>query len=172
MNVVFISPHFPEYYHNFCSRLKDRGVNVLGVGDCPYEMISDETKNSLTEYYYVGSLENYDEVYRACAYFSSQYGKIDWIESENEYWLELEATLRRDFNVTTGPQIQDMRWMKYKSAMKEVYKSAGLKVADYIKLDTLDEALEFTKKNGYPVIVKPDNGVGATHTYKLRMMKN
>lgn len=167
MNVVFISPHFPEYYHNFCSRLKDRGVNVLGVGDCPYEMISDETKNSLTEYYYVGSLENYDEVYRACAYFSSQYGKIDWIESENEYWLELEATLRRDFNVTTGPQIQDMRWMKYKSAMKEVYKSAGLKVADYIKLDTLDEALEFTKKNGYPVIVKPDNGVGATHTYKL-----
>lgn len=168
MNVVFISPHFPEYYHNFCSRLKDRGVNVLGVGDCPYEMISDETKNSLTEYYYVGSLENYDEVYRACAYFSSQYGKIDWIESENEYWLELEATLRRDFNVTTGPQIQDMRWMKYKSAMKEVYKSAGLKVADYIKLDTLDEALEFTKKNGYPVIVKPDNGVGATHTYKLK----
>lgn len=168
MNVVFISPHFPEYYHNFCSRLKNRGVNVLGVGDCPYEMISDETKNSLTEYYYVGSLENYDEVYRACAYFSSQYGKIDWIESENEYWLELEATLRRDFNVTTGPQIQDMRWMKYKSAMKEVYKSAGLKVADYIKLDTLDEALEFTKKNGYPVIVKPDNGVGATHTYKLK----
>ena len=168
MNVVFISPHFPEYYHNFCSRLKDRGVNVLGVGDCPYDMISDETKNSLTEYYYVGSLENYDEVYRACAYFSSQYGKIDWIESENEYWLELEATLRRDFNVTTGPQIQDMRWMKYKSAMKEVYKSAGLKVADYIKLDTLDEALEFTKKNGYPVIVKPDNGVGATHTYKLK----
>ena len=59
MNVVFISPHFPEYYHNFCSRLKDRGVNVLGVGDCPYDMISDETKNSLTEYYYVGSLENY-----------------------------------------------------------------------------------------------------------------
>ena len=168
MNVVFISPHFPEYYHNFCSRLKDRGVNVLGVGDCPYDMISDETKNSLTEYYYVGSLENYDEVYRACAYFSSQYGKIDWIESENEYWLELEATLRRDFNVTTGPQIQDMRWVKYKSAMKEVYKSAGLKVADYIKLDTLDEALEFTKKNGYPVIVKPDNGVGATHTYKLK----
>lgn len=168
MNVVFISPHFPEYYHNFCSRLKDRGVNVLGVGDCPYDMISDEIKNSLTEYYYVGSLENYDEVYRACAYFSSQYGKIDWIESENEYWLELEATLRRDFNVTTGPQIQDMRWMKFKSAMKEVYKSAGLKVADYIKLDTLDEALEFTKKNGYPVIVKPDNGVGATHTYKLK----
>ena len=51
MNVVFISPHFPEYYHNFCSRLKDRGVNVLGVGDCPYDMISDNTKNSLTEYY-------------------------------------------------------------------------------------------------------------------------
>ena len=50
---IYITTFFQEYYHNFCSRLKDRGVNVLGVGDCPYDMIGDDTKNSLTEYYYV-----------------------------------------------------------------------------------------------------------------------
>ena len=71
MNVVFISPHFPLYFHNFCSRLKNRGVNVLGIGDAQYSEISNETKESLSEYYRVNSLENYDEVYKAVAYYIS-----------------------------------------------------------------------------------------------------
>ena len=49
MNVVFISPHFPLYFHNFCSRLKQRNVNVLGIIDTDYQNISQETKNSLTD---------------------------------------------------------------------------------------------------------------------------
>ena len=62
MNVVFISPHFPLYFHNFCSRLKERGVNVLGIGDEDYNLISNEAKNAVTEYYKVSNLENFEEV--------------------------------------------------------------------------------------------------------------
>ena len=104
--------------------MKSRGINVLGIGDASYESISNETKDALTEYYKVNNLEDYEEVYRACAYFTWKYGKIDWIESQNEYWLELEATLRNEFNVTTGPKIQNMSHIKYKSKMKDVYKKA------------------------------------------------
>ena len=114
MNVVFISPHFPLYFHNFCSRLKIRGVNVLGIGDADYHEISKETKVSLSEYYRVNDLENYDEVYKAVAYFISKYGRIDFIESQNEYWLETDAKLRSDFNVVSGTKFEDMAVMKYK----------------------------------------------------------
>ena len=168
MNVVFISPHFPLYFYNFCERLKERGVNVLGIGDAAYNEISDNTKNSLTEYYKVTNLEDYDEVYRACAYYTWKYGKIDWIESQNEYWLELEATLRNEFNVTTGTKIQDMGCMKYKSKMKAVYESVNVPVARYRLVDDYQATLAFANKVGYPVIVKPDNGVGASSTYKLK----
>lgn len=168
MNVVFISPNFPLYYWNFCDRLKKRGVNVLGIGDAPYQEMSEQCRNSLTEYYKVSSLENYDEVYRACGYFTHRYGKIDWIESENEYWLETEATLRQDFNVNTGTKIQDMGPMKYKSKMKDVYAKAGIKACRYHMVNTLDEARAFILEVGYPVVVKPDNGVGAASTYKLK----
>ena len=41
MNVIFISPHFPLHFYQFCDRLKRMGVNVLGIGDTPYEGISD-----------------------------------------------------------------------------------------------------------------------------------
>ena len=87
MNVVFISPHFPLYFHDFYSRLQNRGVNVLGIGDAQYSEISNQTKESLSEYYRVNSLENYDEVYKAVAYYISKYGRIDFVESQNEYWL-------------------------------------------------------------------------------------
>lgn len=167
MNLVFISPNFPEYYYNFCSRLKDRGVNVLGIGDAAYNEISEDTKNSVTEYYRVNSLEDYEEVYRAVAFYTGKYGKIDWIESENEYWLELEATLRSDFNVTTGTKIKDLGSLRFKSKMKDVYKQAGIPFAKYTKVTSLKDSLSFIKEVGYPVIVKPDNGVGATHTYKI-----
>lgn len=168
MNVVFISPHFPLYFHNFCSRLKIRGVNVLGIGDANYHEISNETKLSLSEYYRVNSLENYDEVYKAVAYFISKYGRIDFVESQNEYWLETDAKLRSDFNICSGTKFEDLAVMKYKSKMKAVYQSVGLSVARYCLIDTFENALAFIDKVGYPVVVKPDNGVGATSTYKLR----
>ena len=85
-NIVFISPNFPTNYWQFCKELKDNGLNVLGIGEAPYDELSDNLKNSLNEYYKVGSLENYDEVYRAVAFFTFKHGRIDWLESNNEYW--------------------------------------------------------------------------------------
>lgn len=167
MNVVFLSPHFPLYYYNFCDRLKKRGVNVLGIGDTPYDNISQQTKDSLNEYYYVKSLEDYDAVYKAVAFFISKYGRISWIESENEYWLELEAKLRTDFNVTTGPKSDQMGPLRHKSQMKAVYQKAKIPFAPYVLLDSLDTGLQFAKDHGYPLVVKPDNGMGASDTHKI-----
>lgn len=167
MNVIFISPHFPTHFHNFCSRLKNLGVNVLGLGDCPYDSLSAECKNALTEYYYVRSLENYAEAYRATAFFIFKYGRIDHIESQNEYWLELEAKLRDDFNIANGFRTADLPAVKYKSKMKAGYKRAKVPTARYILLDGRASAEKFIAETGYPVIVKPDNGVGASYTYKL-----
>lgn len=101
-NFIFISPNFPENYWHFCRELKNNGLNVLGIGDAPYDYLCPELKDSLNEYYKVGSLENYDEVCRAVDFFRNKYGEIDWLESNNEYWLERDARLRTDFNIKTG----------------------------------------------------------------------
>ena len=166
-NFVFVSPNFPTNYWHFCRELKNNGLRVLGVGDEAYDNLAYELKESLDEYYRVSSLENYDEVYRAVAYFISRYGRIDYVESNNEYWLERDAMLRDDFNIPTGFHTGDLARIRYKSGMKPYYRAAGIKTARYCIADDADGALAFAGKVGYPVIVKPDNGVGATHTYKL-----
>ena len=167
-NVVFISPNFPTNYWQFCKELKNNGMNVLGIGDQPYDELNPNLKDSLNEYYKVGSLENYDEVYRAVAFFIHKYGRIDWLESNNEYWLEKDAQLRTDFHITSGFQVEDMPRIKYKSKMKEYYQKVGIVTARYHLVDDIEGCRQFLAKVGYPVVVKPDNGVGAAATYKLK----
>ena len=168
MNFVFISPNFPEAYRWFCIRLHENGVNVLGVGDARYEELHPDLKAALTEYYKVDSLADYDQMVRAMGYFTGRYGKIDWVESNNEYWLELDAALRTDFNITTGLKSDQIAKYKSKRLMKEYFRAAGVPAARFAPVTTLEAALAFTAETGYPVVVKPDNGVGAAATYKLK----
>ena len=166
-NFIFISPNFPATYWKFCAELKNNRLRVLGIGDCPYYELMQELRNALHEYYKVSSLENYDEVFRAVAFFTYKYGKIDWLESNNEYWLERDAKLRTEFHITSGFMENDMERIKRKSAMKAYYAKAGIPTARYHIVDDYDSTLEFARRVGYPVIVKPDNGVGAASTYRL-----
>ena len=166
-NFIFISPNFPTNYWRFCQELKNNGLRVLGIGDQPYEQLSPELWGSLDEYYKVSTLENYDEVYRAVAFFIHRYGRVDWLESNNEYWLERDAMLRTDFHITSGWQVEDLARIKYKSGMKEYYQRAGIRTARYHIVDDFGGCMGFIHEVGFPVIVKPDNGVGASHTYKL-----
>ncbi len=165
---IFISPAFPKNYYNFCDRLKKNGVNVLGIGDTVYNELDRTVKDSLTEYYKVNSLENYDEVYRAVAFFAFKYGKIDYLESNNEYWLRQDAKLRTDFNIT-GAKIDDVISFTSKSDMKDFYTKAGVPVARYKFVTNYDEDLAFIENEvGFPVVVKPNVGVGAAATYKIK----
>lgn len=167
MNFIFISPHFPKTYWNFCDRLKKNGVNVLGIGDASYDSLTEELKRTLTEYYYVQNMMDYDAMYRAVAYFAFKYGKIDWIESNNEFWLEQDAQLRTDFNVRSGIQSDAIGFIKEKSLMKQIYQKAGIPTARQHIVTDLDSARKFIDETGYPVIVKPNIGVGATNTWKF-----
>ena len=137
-NFIFISPNFPTNYWLFCRELKKNGLNVLGIGDQPYDQLAPELKASLNEYYKVSNLENYDEVYRAVAFLIFKHGPIDWLESNNEYWLERDAMLRTAFHITSGFQVEDMPRIKYKSKMKEFYRKAGIPVARYHIVDTVE----------------------------------
>lgn len=168
MNFIFISPNFPHTYWEFCQRLKQNGVTVLGIADTPYGELDKHLKETLTEYYRVDSLEDYDQVYRAVAFLAFKHGKIDWIESNNEYWLQQDARLRTDFHVTTGIDAAHVERIKEKSQMNEYYAKGNIPTARQQKAEEgLDAALGFAWQTGYPLIAKPNVGVGASDTHKI-----
>jgi biotin carboxylase len=166
MNVVFLSPHFPPSYYLFCHHLKRLGANVLGIGEEPYDTLRPAVKDAVTEYYCVERLDDYDQALRAIGYFTHRYGRVDRIASHNEHWLALEGYLRDSFNVF-GKKIAATEIVKRKSLMKRKFLQSGINVAPGKLVRTCDEAQAFSREVGYPIIAKPDKGVGAIGTYKL-----
>ena len=166
MNYVFLSPHFPDNFKHFVTAMNKYGINVLGIASEPYENLDYELKEGLTEYYRVDDMEDYNQLLKACGYFTFKYGKIDFIESHNEYWLEKEAQLRTDFNVN-GLKSKDMPPIKKKSEMKKVFQKAKVAVARGEIIKDKEHAQQFIKKVGYPICVKPDIGVGAEGAYEI-----
>ena len=166
MNYLLVSPNFPISQELFAKGLKEKGINVLGVGSESYDTLSQTLKDNLTEYFRVNDLEDYEEVFRAVAFLTYKHGKIDRIESNNEYWLELDARLREDFNVY-GVKPKQLELTKYKSKMKTMFKEAGARVAKGYVANNKEELNNILKKLELPLIAKPDNGVGSANTYKL-----
>ena len=166
-NFILISPHFPETYYMFAESLKRNGFRVLGIGDCPYENLSWELRNNLDEYYCCHDMDNFDNEIRAVQYFSDKYGRIDYLESNNEYWLAKDAQLRQIFDIPNGVRPDELKFWQHKSLMKKHYQEAGALVADYILVEDKESLLKFIDKVGYPVFIKPDIGVGAAGDFKI-----
>ncbi len=171
MNFIFVSPNFPVRYFKWAEALKDHGVNVLGIGDSPYFDVHPRLKAALTEYFFVADMSNFEDMKKAVAYFQSKYGKIDFIESDNEWWLDMDAKLRKEFNIDTGFFPEQMEAIKAKSAMKKYFESAGCKTMRYVLVkgpEDLDKAKELASRVGYPLFTKPNVGVGAADSFPLK----
>jgi hypothetical protein len=166
VNFVALSPQFPPNFRNFWLRLADLGVNVLGVADAPHAEIGAELQRALGEYFRVDDPHDYDQMLRAIGFLTWRHGRIDRIESHNEYWLELEAALRTDFNVY-GPHRHDILEVKRKSLMKGVFRAAGVGVARGRVASSVEDACALADELGFPLVAKPDIGVGAAGAARL-----
>lgn len=166
LTYIMISPHYPKNFQPFVARLKNRGVRVLGIASEPYDLLSQELKDDMTEYYRVDNMSDYEQMYKAVAYFAFKYGRIHRLESHNEHWMESDARLRTDFNIP-GLKSEQMDRLKKKSEMKKVFRQCGIPVAKGMVFQEWEQAQAIAAEVGYPVIVKPNIGVGATNTWKI-----
>ncbi|MBF0776113.1 carbamoyl phosphate synthase large subunit [Streptococcus azizii] len=166
MNYIVISPYYPENFQPFTIELAKKGITVLGIGQEPYDQLGPDLQGALTEYFRVENLEDIDEVKRAVAFLFYKHGPIDRIESHNEYWLENDAALREQFNIF-GAKSANLKKTKFKSEMKKYFSKAGVPVVPGMVVKTEKDIEKAVKSIGFPILAKPDNGVGASGTFKL-----
>ena len=167
INFVLISPHFPSNYWLFARALKNRGVRVLGIVDTPQSSLPASLRKVLDDVYCVYSMTDRDQMIRACGYFTWKYGKLDWIESNNEYWLNLDAELRELFHVTAGMFPAQLNVCQHKSLMKAKYAEAGVPTARWLISEDPEAIRQFAQQVHYSMVAKPDRGVGASDTMRI-----
>lgn len=165
-NIVFISPQFPPNYRHFCAQLRARGARVLGIGDTPTACLDPQLSGVLSDYIHVQNPLDQGQMVRVLDHFQRQYGPIHRIDSLNEYWLPIEAFLREAFDIE-GQRPADLQVNRTKLGMKARFQSAGIPCAPGEAVSDLPSLKAFAQKYGYPLILKPDIGVGAGGTYKI-----
>ncbi|MDD5656785.1 MAG: ATP-grasp domain-containing protein [Elusimicrobia bacterium] len=165
MNVLLISPHFPPNFQLFARRLKEAGATVLGVGDAPPEDLGG-VRDILADYCHVPNMSEYEGLLRAVGWLTHRHGKIERVDSHNEHWLDMEARLRRDFNIF-GQTPADLDFNRRKSGMKEIFRQAGVPTPPGESVESAGQIRAFVARHGFPVIFKPDVGVGAERVFRV-----
>ncbi|MDD5628201.1 MAG: carboxylate--amine ligase, partial [Elusimicrobia bacterium] len=144
MNVLLLSPHFPQNFQAFTFALREAGAQVLGIGDAPESELGGELRSALAEYCHVPNMADYDSLYRAAAWLISRRGRIDRIDSHAEHWLGLEAQLRQDYGIF-GQKPSDLDFNRRKSGMKEIFRQAGVPVAPGERVTSAEQIRAFVE---------------------------
>ncbi len=166
-NVLLISADFPTSYCQFAEAFKKNGCCVLVIGSTPANGIEPKLRESVTEYVQCTEMENVSSMINTVDYLIKKYGPIDFLESNNEYWLHNDAILREWFDIESGIFPRQLEDYQRKSVMKKAFIEAGAKHAPFIIAKSYEQVLEFVQKYHYPIFAKPDIGVGAASNYKI-----
>jgi hypothetical protein len=171
MDILYISPDFPPNYSNFVRSLHAEGIRVWAIGEADfYSMPSD--LRACIRWYARADLNNWRQAEQAIhevleiKHAQGIEGAFDWVESHNEAWLRLEAFINERYDIP-GITLQDIDPLKKKSVMKRIFQESRLRVARGAVVSTSEEAVLLAGEIGYPVILKPNEGVGAGGTYRV-----
>jgi biotin carboxylase len=166
MNVLLISPGYPNDMPEFTRGLAEAGARVIGVGDSPTDSLPDLVRRSLDEYIPVQSLWD-DEAVIAALRQRLRGREIDRIECLWEPGIMLAARLRRVFGIPGLDVLQATRF-RDKEVMKQALDDAGIRTPHHVAAQTVARVWEATRKIGYPIILKPIDGAGSADTYHIR----
>ena len=171
MELLYISPEFPPNYANFILELDRHGIHVWAVGEADFYEMPDTLRSAL-KWYVRTNLSSTEAVDRAIDELlgvqldRGMHPHFDLVESHNEQWLRLEAHINQTRGID-GLRPADMDRLKRKSHMKKLFRDSGLLFAPGELVRSTDQAGELAHHLGFPVILKPDEGVGSAGIHRI-----
>ena len=165
MNIIFIEPSFPYNQKEFVRGLHQIGANIIGIGERPQEYLSDEVKGYLSSYVQVQSVVHEPTLLKAVQQIQSKVW-VDRLEATVEAHIMAAASVREATGIP-GTSVRTAYLCRDKPAMKEALREAGIPCAMSTRADNPAITREFVKQVGYPVIIKPTDGAGASQTWKV-----
>ncbi|NNF40509.1 MAG: ATP-grasp domain-containing protein [Woeseiaceae bacterium] len=166
MNVIFIEPSFPNNQREFVRALHAAGASVIGIGERPRDYLDAEVKGWLHDYVQVRSVVHEPSLLKAVRWVQEQVW-VDRIEATIEAHIMPVAAVREATGIP-GTSTRTAFLCRDKPAMKEALRNAGISCAQSTRAETAEDARDFAAAVGFPLIVKPPSGAGASGTYKVR----
>lgn len=165
MNVIFVEPAFPTNQREFVRALHAVGANVIGIGERPEDYLDHELRGWLGEYVQIRSVVDEELLLRAVRLVQKHLW-VDRIEATVEAHIMATAAVREAAGIP-GTSRRTAYLCRDKPAMKEVLRAAGVPCAQSCRASDAQDARDFAAAVGYPLIVKPPAGAGASGTWRV-----
>ncbi len=157
-NILVVNLSNPSRKKHF-QELKKYGINfILLMEDPSWEL-------DYCDMYFKANVRNIEESV-AKAKEINKLVHIDGVISIVEHAVPTAAAIAKELGLTYISTETAYR-ARNKYEMKNAYKKFGVKVANYKLISTLEEALEFSNNQGYPVIIKSIIGGGSICVLKI-----
>ena len=166
-SVVFVVPFFMEATLRFVSgtaRLPDIRLGV--VSQDPVERLPEDLRSRMAAHWRVDNALDAQQIAAAVAGLTRQIGPPERLIGSLEQLQVPLAQVRAQLGLP-GLSVQAAENFRDKSTMKSVFEHAGLPCARHRLAAGSAEAVDFVRRVGFPVVVKPPAGAGAINTFRL-----
>ncbi len=169
-HVVFVVPYAMDATLRFVEAavgLADEGITLGVVSHEPIERFPRGLREGFAAYERVrNALDPDDLVAGVRAVADRMDGRVDRLIGILEPLQEALAEARERLGIA-GMRPAEAHNFRDKARMKDMMREGGIPCARHRLCATVDEALEFGRTSGYPMVVKPPAGAGAKNTFRV-----
>lgn len=165
MHVLFVAPHFPSYQKQFVRALYQVGAKVTGIGEAPVNMLPKDLKQWLHGYEQVSSVCSEPAMLEAVRTIQKR-GWVDRLEATIEAHMLTAARVREACGIP-GMSYEQTVICRDKTVMKAFMRKHGIPTAQSASANSAAEVLQFARQHGFPLILKPRAGAGASGTWRI-----
>ncbi|MEZ4319406.1 MAG: ATP-grasp domain-containing protein [Myxococcota bacterium] len=162
-NVVYVAPFPMRTTMRFAHALATLDdVRLLGVFNKAPSGVDARIFDDVFE---VGDVLDPQALIHGVGMLAARHGRPDRILGILENLQESLATARHHYRVP-GTDLSTTKKFRDKGMMKDALRAAGIPCAAHARLTHPSQALEFVKRVGFPVVLKPPDGAGCRATYR------
>ena len=165
MHVVFVEPAFPRNQREFVRALRAVGARVTGIGERALDALDGELRDWLYRYEQISSVTN-EGALLAAVRRAQQREWVDRLEATVEAHI-LPAAKVREACTIPGTSVRTAFLCRDKPAMKEALRAADVPCAQSLGTNSAQEAREFVRAVGFPLVLKPRDSAGASGTQRV-----
>ncbi len=170
MHIIFIEPSFPANQKEFVRALHKAGATVTGIGERPKHALSADLRDWLFHYEEVPSVVDVAALTPLVQRIHERKA-VQRLEATVEAHMMAAAQVREAVGIP-GTSVKTTFLCRDKPSMKEVLRKAGVPCAQSLGSDDPEEIRAFAQEVGFPLIVKPRSGAGASGTVRTDSLED
>ncbi len=165
MHVVFISPEFPAGQRQFVRALSAVGARITGIGEAPPAALGPALRSWLHAYEQIPSVCHLPSLYDAVRRIQKREW-VDRLEATIEAHILPAAKVRAETGIP-GMRPEVALLCRDKPQMKAFFRQHQIPCAASTGAESLTQVRAFADQIGYPIILKPRDGAGASGTIRV-----